>query len=257
MLNDLNAIFTATVAKITDATELNVLLNMPFDFYDKATDINFSITFTPLSSKLALQGLIDTNETISELYYDTIENLLRDANVYDATYFLALLSDTIDKDLEERVYSSELHLNNPYFRNGGLDSKEQLEEIVDFYSRNREDINIYKIPWSDIISLEAQPVDINYIHPDLLGAMLPRMARYQIEALTVNKEELIVSIEDLDIYDDQKVRLQLFDVATYAPLLGCRVDFMLQGEKMIANFIYDISEKKIRDVRVRFYKKSI
>jgi len=256
-MSDLNTIFSTTVAKITDATELNVLLNMPFDFYDKATDINFSITFTPLSSKLALQGLTDANETISELYYDTIENLLRDANVYDANYFLALLSDTIDKDLEERVYSSELHLNNPYFRNGGLDSKEQLEQIIDFYSRNREDINIYKIPWNDIVSFEKQPIDINYIHPDLLGAMLPDMARYQIDGLTVNKEEIIGSVNDLDMYDEQKTRLQLFNVTTYAPLLGCNVDFVLQGEKMSANFIYDISEKKIRDVRIRFYKKSI
>ncbi len=248
-------IFEDTVGKISNADELNVLLNMPFDFYDKATDIKFSVEFKNHSSKLNLEGLVDENETISEIYYDTINNLLVGANVFDSRFFMSLLLDTMDSDLEERLYSSELHLKDPYFRNGTLDSQEQLKYILDFYAKEREDANIYKIPWFDIISFEDRGVDINYINPRLLGAILPDMAAYQIDEITAQKEELITSLDELDIYDEQKERLKFFDVGVYGTVLGCSVDFSMHGDSMHANFIYDIKEKKIRDVRVRFYKK--
>lgn len=254
LLLDLERAFQKSVANIGNRDDLNVLLNMPFDFSDKSSDIDFSLKFKSAQNGLHFGRLNDNNDTIAEMYQEVLGYILRDANVYDPMFFIALLQDTYDKDTEERIFGSELSLRDNRFRNGSLDSKKQFDTILDFYAKEREDTNIYNISWDEIVSFRDREVDINYISPLLLRALLPTMPSYQATSLTTQKEELISSIDELDIYESQKERLKIFNVVSYGPSLECSVEFRLRDDILLADFIYNIGDKKIRDVKVRFFK---
>ncbi|MEF3192527.1 MAG: hypothetical protein K6347_08315 [Campylobacterales bacterium] len=166
VIRDTKAILTKTFDKINTPEEFDFLLGYPVELKDEASGTSLTVDIKPLWTGLNPNLLADANN--SQLFREAWVRLLSDYKVVDSELFLALIEDTLDHDLNPRREMSEIALDDPLFTNGSIGSMTQFREIVHRYAAAANDPRIYHLPWREILSFEAQKIDINYASPRLL-----------------------------------------------------------------------------------------
>lgn len=255
LLKDIKGIMDEGLAFVQDPATMDMLFLLPFDINHQQSELNISITFSSANTKLNINRLHpdDVNSSSYQYFYDTIEYLLIEENVADYSYFMTLLLDTLDGDKTERIYGSEIALEEPFFKNGSIDDWEQFERILEQYATEREDRSIYEIEWREMIDFHSKKIDLNYISPKLLSALLPGYSQTDIALLSDEKEAVFTSYEELNLADESIEKLKAIGIEPFVPILDCSVQIGHFGNRMQAEFFYYIEEKKITDVKTRYF----
>ena len=243
-LRDIKNILKTNVGDVNDSTGLYYLLALPFGITDKENDINIDITFSSDSSKVNINKIADTNQTLGKIYLDSLENAMIYYNVIDRAFLTALILDTIDKDKEERIFGSEIILEDRFFKNGPIEDMAHWKRIMDYYKKMREDPSVDKIPWEKIISFNNDKIDYNYASVDALWFMLKNKTRESLVPPKTQKKELYNSFEDLRFNAEDQEILKKFGVVFFSPNVVCKANMQIGNQTGDISFSYNLKTKE-------------
>jgi len=173
---------------------------------------------------------------------------LQSANVQSKELFLAMIEDTLDKDLDERIPGSEIALYDKRFAQESIENFKKFWMLIKHYVLLTADPNIYTIPWKDILGLYSKKIDFNYISPILLGYMLPYVDAEEIKKLTIAKPANFSDWKDLPLAKEDKDRLKKYDISFFVPVVEGNLSIKQGDQKSFARFVYDIKQKKVVDI---------
>ena len=248
-VNNIAQILARKSGEINSTDGLDLLIALPMEL--KTEEINIAIEFTSAAYGLNPNNFItikNKKRSINPDYVLLFDRILQSKNVQNKELFIAMIEDTLDKDLEERIPGSEIALYDKRFAQGVIENYKKFSMIIDHYVRLSEDPNIYKIPWKKIISFYSKTVDFNYITPELLSYLLPYLDKEAIMNLTTNKKQVFHNWKELPLASEYKKILKKYHITFYAPVIKGVLKVEQAGEKSFAKFIYNIKEKKVKDI---------
>jgi len=251
MSHDVVTMLSDITKDLNGSDDLEMLTELPVILDDEESGMHVEITFESASSHLNINALVDENATINKEYYNLLENILINNQVLDPSLFLALLADTIDKDLKERIVDSEPSRLDPFFSNGEIMDMKHFYKIVDMYIQMRDDFSIKEIKWDQIISTVGEKIDINHVTPTLFAEIFPNFSPEEIVEYTLSKELTYKSMEDLNVDDITREYLEKLGVSFYEPLVKCRVLLQLNEQVGIITFYYDLSGKNASEFDIK------
>ncbi len=236
-------------AEINSTEGLEMLILMPIEL--QSDELSMEISFDSAAKGLNPNNLLkkDRNKTrINADYVLLFDRILQSVNLQSKELFLALLEDTLDKDLEERIPGSEIALYNKRFAQGQIENFQKFCMLLDRYVELTEDPAIYEIPWREILGFYSKQIDFNYISPTLLRYILPYLDPETIKALTTGKKMGFAKWKDLQIAKEYRDELKKFNIAFYVPIVRANMVFQRNGRKSLGEFVYDIKQKKVVDI---------
>jgi len=239
---------------INSTDGLNLLFSLPIDL--QTSNISAHIEFESAAKGLNPNNFIKKEQkkiVIDPDYVLLFDRILQVANVADPDLFIAMIEDTLDKDLAERIPGSEIALYDKRFAQGSIENYNKFKVIVDRYVRITKDPNIYKIPWRDILSFYSKKIDFNHISPELLRYMLPSLDEESIKRVTKNKKEVFTNWKDVDLPNAYKKELQRFAIGFYVPIVQGRLSIKYGTSRGFATFIYDIQKQRILAVEYKIF----
>jgi len=197
--------------------------------------------------KMEKKSVIDPN------YVLLFDRILQTYNVQNKDLFIAMIEDTLDKDLDERLPGSELALYNKRFAQGSIENKKKFQLLIDSYIQMTEDGNIKKVPWDELLSFYAKQVDINYISPKLLRFILPYLDEEAIRKLTSERDRVYEKIDDMRLAKEDLDELKKYDVSSFVPVVFGELEMKLSDRTAFVRFVYDIKQKKVLDIEEKIF----
>lgn len=170
---DMEKILPLVLKDINDTEAFDFLFSRPFPIGNDTFPL--VVSFKPTQNRLNVNLLLKKDGETDKNFYAIFDDILIKNNIADSSFFLNLLLDTIDSDTKERVYGSEIVKTQHFFRDGKIHSFEHFKKIQDYYAMQRNDKNIYKIKWRELIGFENQTLDINFASKNLLQYLLPNI----------------------------------------------------------------------------------
>ena len=237
------AIYNQTSVLIKDVTSIlsNIEINSSEDVEDILTSIPFTtnegdyrgiIEIKPIFNKINLNEYLvknKANPTI-DLF---LTNLLEKYEIADPIFFKDLILDSLDLDKEERSGYSEIALEDSNFKNAPLTFK-RFEKILKYYAKKRDDNNIFKIPWKNLIFFTNvnTPLVCDFVDKNL--TILFGIDKSLCEA--IKDKDLHKKLEYLDIIPFNKKRSFWINID---------INFSFQNSKNSLKIIYDLTKKKV------------
>lgn len=260
LFSDFIGILNSASREVTDAMTLDIFFSVPLIFEAKTQDIAAEIAFESdamvpninvlVSESNATKGSEERNPVYEAAFEEYLDRILTVYNVSDKILLLALIGDTIDKDLHERVVGSELALTDPFFSQGRLYNMAHFQQILDAYKRQTLDYGVDDIPWEKLIGFRNKKIDFNYVTPEALGFILPEWTPEEILLYTTERTELYESINAIVLDEAAKERFDKLKVVFYTPEVRGRIDIR-QGETRIAmSFSYNLSSQRVTDIEL-------
>lgn len=248
LLKDVVALLDSKSALVKDAPTLFVLTNTAWSINESKASLLVDIDIKSHARVFNINRLKkDTNQTGNNAMYDIISTILKQYNVVDSEYFLNLVLDRIDVDINERAYESEIVLIKPDFEQGLILSMRQFKAIVHFYKKKVGDYNIDLVPWENIIGFGGSDIDINYVSQDILVHVLP-MEKDEISYILDNNRP-ISNIEALFSPSEAKL-LSGLNIKAFVPFVRCFVDINVFDKSAKAVFTYNLNSKRATDVSI-------
>ena len=235
----------------TDGLEMLILMPIELD----SDELSLKVSFDSAAKGINPNNFVkrEHNKTIFNPEYILLfDRILQSANVQSKELFLALIEDTLDEDLQERIPGSEMALYNKRFAQGSIENYKKFRMLIDRYVALTEDPNIYTIPWKKILDFHADAIDFNYIAPELLHYIVPYLDSETIRRITVDKKMSFGGWEDLRLPKEEKEELKKFHILFYVPIVKGELEFTQGDSKSFATFIYDIKKKKVLDIGYKF-----
>ncbi len=233
---------------IDNSEKFSLALKIPLIVNDKKSNLSTILRLYPQSGKFNINTLLDTNNTINQALYDMVFSLLSDYQINDSLFFMSLLLDSIDIDDEERVFGSEFTYDNgTILKDGKIENFKAFEQIVKYYSKQRDDSKIHKIPWNKIVRFQGEKIDYNYIHPNI-KAILEQ--NYGIN--TPQDDELVKSHEDLNLDEEQKNIFKALKIEYFVPIFSCDFEFRFGKKSTNITFDYNLQTRRISNIETIF-----
>ncbi|NWF66095.1 MAG: hypothetical protein HXX81_01370 [Campylobacterales bacterium] len=245
-LLDTIEVLKLTTKDINSSEALFILQALPILVEDKQSSMKLSLELNSGANRLNINRLIDSNNTINQPFYDLLQNILMKYEVMDSSYFFSILLDTLDNDSEERIFQSEIIIDEPFFTNGKIVSIEHLKYILDYYVEKRDDINIKKIPWNEFFDFESQNSDFNYLDYRLINFIVQGIANDN-----TFHDEIFHNYEEIGLTDEDKKKFESIKINFFEPLLNCRMKFNYLDQQITIDFLYDIKNKKAYNFEVK------
>jgi len=248
-IQNISQILRKKSGDINSSEGLELLISLPIDL--QSDEIEAHIAFDSAAKGINPNNFFkkEQNKTILNPDYILLfDRILQSANVQSKELFLAMIEDTLDKDLNERIPGSEIALYDKRFAQGSIENFQKFWMLVEHYVLLTEDSNIYKIPWKDILGFYAKKIDFNYISPLLLGYMLPYVEPESIKKLTTAKPTNFGSWKDVPLAKEYKERLKKYDISFFVPIVEGNLSIKQGDQKSFARFVYDIKQKKVVDI---------
>jgi hypothetical protein len=245
---DALAILQNSAKDIKDAESLSVLIGIPITLGVENNDFNVAIDISSAGGTININNLILENNSTNEPLYNLLRTLLAEYRVVNANFFMAILLDAIDKDKEERSYLSEAALKSGKFTDGGINSKESFNFLLDYFVANGGDAKIYSAPWFDIIGFWGDGVDFNYMSEPLFELIKKEYNLNSLESggFVSSYDELTrLSLAD-------KEKLQALGVVFFAPRIFCDINFFYLNRKKSLKFLYDTNLKRVGYIETIF-----
>ena len=234
---------------INSSDGFEMLLLTPIEL--KSKEISLNLAFDSAAKGINPNNFlkkVQNKFTINPDYVLLFDRILQSENVQNKELFLAMIEDTLDKDLDERIPGSEIALYDKRFAQGSIENFKKFMQIIDHYVRLSEDGNIYKIPWREILSFHAKKIDFNYISPKLLHYMLPYLDSEGIKKVTTAKKINYTDWKDLPLAKEYKDTLKRYDISFFVPILEANMSVKQADRTGFAHFVYDINQKKVLDI---------
>jgi len=252
LMNNITQILKEKSKEFNSSESLEILITLPIEL--ESEGLRLSFTFDSTAKGINPNNFLKKKNHKISLNPDYIllfDRILQTADVQNKELFLALIEDTLDKDLDERMPGSELSLYNKRFAQGKIENYKKFKMLIDQYIILTEDANIYKIPWKDILSFHSSKTDFNYISPKLLEYILPYLDKETLLSLTTKRKKLIKNWKALPIAKEYKKELKKYDIVFYAPIVKGKFQFQEEEKKGKAIFVYDIKNKKVLELEYR------
>jgi len=219
------------------------------DIYDLLTtyppisskDGNFivNVTISPIFNKININNYIENNKT-NQTIDDTLNNILDFYEILDPIFFKDLLLDTIDTDTDERSADSEIILNEP-FQNGLIYNKKHFQKILDYYALQKNDPNIYKIPWDKYIFFGDKNkyiLDCNLIDKNLAKFIGLEFKNDIISCNNLEKNKKLIENLNIKPYDKNTTYWVKIDIS--------------YNQTNELNITYDTKSKKVVNIEKHF-----
>jgi hypothetical protein len=221
-----------------------MLLNSDLSFDDKKSSISLKIEVNSYADKININKLKKFKKSSKKTIYDIILTILTSYAVADPQYFISIILDSIDSDNKEIVFGSEIVNYDNNFEDGLIKSMVQFRQIILYYYTQTNDEHIFSIKWEDFIRFSGNGIDINYIHPLLLSYILD-LSTEDVNSILKNRP-----IENISLFfDKEQVKiLKDLNIKSFIPTVKCNVFIDVLDQQSNAEFIYDLSTKKVRDV---------
>ncbi len=255
---------------INGSEALFELTLIPIILTDEKTNLTFSAKIGSNSNLLNINWLVkklDNNESntstqnpfnkkefeINSDFYTILEKILKDYDVDNITLFMNLLLDTLDNNLFELEYRSELALYERNFLNGEIKGFNQFSKIIDSYILITGDLNINRVPWDKLISFSNKKLDFNFITPELLKYLVTDLSSVELFELT-NEKLMSYDEESIKEYlsEEQIEFLKKFNVSFFEPTIKIEFEYSINDLNGDAILEYGLKDKKVTILETRF-----
>lgn len=253
-VNNITSILAKKTGDINSSDGLDLLFSLPIDI--KSDEINAHIEFNSAAYGINPNNFIKiehNKRVFNPEYILLFDRILQSENVQNKELFIAMIEDTLDKDLDERIPGSEIALYDKRFAQGSIENYKKFQMIIDHYVLVSEDPNIYKIPWRDILNFYSKKIDFNYISPILLKYIVPFLDNETIKKMTTDKEDIYREWKDIHIADEYKRELKKYNITFYVPVIEGKLTIEQGSYKSFARFIYDIQKKRVLDIGYKIF----
>ncbi len=208
------------------------------------------------------QKYLDINTLTSDSVKNNITagkfiSLLYKYNISQPEFFLNILQDTIDDDINEKNtgLESEIILSIPTFRNGKIYNEIHLNSIIDYYFDKTADEAIYNFPFNKVFSYSSNSIDLNFVSMDVLDILFDDANSYVLEIISEHKK-VYDTLDDLpfDDYYTKKLKKGVLGhtISTQTKLLKINMDFNYKTQfKSSISFEYDIDNKIISNYTIK------
>ena len=241
---DSKPLLKSVLKDVNSSEAFDFLFSKPFPVVGK--NFNLTFQFYPVENSININSLL-SGKTVNKDIYNIIEDILISYNVSDTDFFLKLLLDTIDEDNKERVYGSEIAAEDKFFSNSKIYSKKHLKKIMDYYYKNRDDKNIYKVPWQRYINFNSNGIDINFASLDLIKFLLPNQ-----DTTDYFKSKYYENFTDLDIEKDREKILKKLKVKFDMDTVLAKITYENFDKQIVLEFIYDIKKGTQKRIKYKF-----
>jgi len=249
-IDNITSIINKNRKDINSTFGLETLFLLPIDI--QKGGLTTHIEFTSAAKGINPNNILeDTNSSLFNLDYILLfDRILESANVQNREFFIALLEDSLDKDLKERYPGSEIVLYDRRFRQGVIENFDKFKKIIDYYAFITEDGNIYHIKWRKILSFYSKDIDFNYLSPLLLKYMIPSLDKEMIEKVTTKKDNVFSNWKEVPLLESYKKELQKFNISFYVPIIKVKIILKKAELRSYVDFIYDIKKKRINSIEI-------
>jgi hypothetical protein len=243
---DIKTILKTNLGDINNSDELYFLVTIPFGINDTENDISVDIGFVSNSTKVNVNKMVESNQTIVPIYSQALDNLMISYNVSDRAFLSALIADTVDSDKEERIFGSEIALENRFFNDGGIVDMVHFEKILDHYKKVREDPSVDSIPWDKIFSFTNGEIDFNYVTSEAFSFMISTqtLASSKPFADFGKKKKIYTSFEELRLGTEEQESLEKFGVVFFSPSVTCNAKMKIGNQQGTLSFAYNLKTKE-------------
>ncbi len=146
-----------------------------------AADIPSAMHLGPIEATLTLQSAqnrVNINALLKTLQKDqrALDNFIewmRRQKVRRPGVMLALLTDTMDKDLYPRAQATEIKAYMPQFQNGTIPNRRSLATVLHTYRLISGDASQTVQAWDEIFGYEGNTIDLNYATYTQLTLLFP------------------------------------------------------------------------------------
>ena len=256
LISNIISVLNSKASFVSNKETFNILLAQNINFKDKKSGIKMSIKFAPDNNKININKLITYHKENNELttkynqhIYDIIAQLLYKASVVDVDYFLDILSDSIDKDLEPRASVSEIAYRDDRFENGFIASLGHLKKIKEHYIAQTTDTNINKVDFDKYFRFDDAKIDINYMNADLLSQITKKDIEEINQILDKNK-----TISDLNeaFGEEHNNTFSALNVKTKSWQAICSLDITVYEKTTKTTFKYSFEKKEASDIKIYY-----
>ena len=245
IFNDLKTILKEKSKDINDSSSLYMLTSLPIIIYDKKSNIKIE-----MNCKSGAFGFnpncLSNNINSAEFHkcYDIVFALFSSLKIANPDILINTIADSIDSDKSERYSETEIVIENPWFKQGHIESLDRFKKIVHFYALKNDDYTALNIHWERYFSFKNREIDFNYIDPLLAKAISPEIDLGSLSNLKANGEVFpIEKLEDAGISAEAKNKLTEAEVKTFVPLLQCSIELIHNKNWSRTEFYYDIEKK--------------
>lgn len=243
---------------VTNKATFDILLAQNINFKDKKSGIEIAIKFSADNNKININKLIkygkksgerEITTTYNQPIYDIIAQLLYKENVVDVDYFLEILADSIDTDLEPRASLSEIAYKDSRFENGFVSSLNHLKKIKEYYILQTTDTNINKVDFGKYFRFDDSKIDVNYMDNNLLS----QITKIDIEEIKqlVDKNESISDLIDT-FGQEHNSTFNALNIKTKSYKAICYLDMTVYEKKTKAIFKFDFEKKEASDITIYY-----
>ena len=248
LLKDITVLIDKKAPLITNATFLNVLTSAQWSIeYGQALKVTLDMKSDAKALNInAIRPPFELGDGESHYgIYDIISSILETYEIRDSTYLLDLILDTVDADLDERTFNSEIALVDANFEQGHIHSMQHFRQILSYYARATNDSKASNVPWEKYIAFTHRQADINFLDTKMLAYVLEREESEIAKQIQENQP-----IEDMSVvFSPEEVNLLTkLGVQSFVPIVKCIVHIETLERVAKAEFLYDLKTKRVSDV---------
>jgi len=248
IFNDLESILKSETKDINDSMGLYMATSLPIILNDEKSGIQIE-----MSCKSGAYGFNPNclgkqiNSAEFHKCYDIVSALFSMLKIEDPDRLINTIADSIDSDTLERYSETEIVLEDPWFKQGPIETLDRFKQIIRFYALKSEDYAAINIPWERYFSFKNKEIDFNYIDPILAAAIAPEIDPNSLMKLKSKGDIFpVTSMEEAGISGDAKNSLSKAGVKTYVPLLQCTIELTNNDNWSKTEFYYDIKKTAIK-----------
>jgi len=232
------------VKEIKDAESFNMLLLtagvIPLEF----KSLRVFIEIKSARAKFNINSL-----STSKKLQDSFKNYLARYNVADSEYLVALLLDNTHGGLNDPsiLYQSDIFDEKMWLYRDKITSKKHLEEILNFYVKNRHDPAVHLVPWDNLVRFgdtNDTQLDVNYLTPDVWQMVVPTLEKDFAEELSEHFA-IFTKYDDIGITPEEYKELKdVYKAKFYFPIVEVNIDVEDTNSSALIKFEYDLEKKK-------------
>ncbi len=258
---DFMTILNQSTNEVNSSDTLDIFLMIPISFAPEHQDISFDVSFVSDASKINLNAMLSSDVNISELearhepvpikmvYESYLDHILSVYDVSDKILLLAMIADSVDDDIDERISGSEIALRNPLFSQGTIYNLEHFKQILEAYVRETLDYNVFKIPWHDLIGFHNERVDFNHISKEVLYHTAPELQE-NIALYTTERIEVYDSLDTVPIEESTKKNFEELGIKFYSPKVRGTMHIVSGDNTIEMVFSYNLKTKEVSHIEV-------
>lgn len=232
------------IAKETSGDALNIFLS-------QASFIPFEHSGTEITLELkSARGMLNVNAIVNdrgEISENRLSSLIEYFRLYDVNSdYIGVLQDSMSKSKNiDSYYNSEIFTEHPYLFRDYITSQKHLEMVNKFYINYNNDNNLDKIKFDELLYFTKDnktKIDLNYATSEVWRLLL-LCDEERAEELSFGGGSY-ATVSDLNLSNEESLRLAYFETSFYEPLLDVRVEIREGSLSSKIRFEYDMKTKK-------------